>query len=70
MKCYAFHVRRKNGEIQTELEIHQGDPPSPGTVVDVVLGGETIRAWIGVPRLDPSQRGGDVTIDINAHEID
>lgn len=70
MKRYAFHVRRKDGEIQTtKLEIHHGDPPPAGTVVNVVIGDETIRARIAETLLDPTKRGGDVTIDINADEI-
>ena len=70
MKRYAFHVMRKNGEVQTEFRIHYGAPPPEGTEVKVVLDRKTIRARVGTSRLDPSKRDGDVVVVVHADEID
>jgi hypothetical protein len=70
VKRYAFHVMRKNGEVQTELRVHYGAPPPEGTEVKVVLDRKMIRARVGTVHLDPGERGGDAVVVVHADEID
>lgn len=53
MSRYLYHLRRRNGRTQTELDIHDGDPLGVGTVVDVVVADETVPARIGRRTLLP-----------------
>jgi hypothetical protein len=70
MSRYLYHLRRRNGRMQTELDIHDGDPPNVGTVVDVVVADETIQARIGHRTLAATLDGSDPIIHVYVDEID
>jgi hypothetical protein len=70
MSRYLYHLRRRNGRTQTELDIHDGDPPGVGTVVGVVVADETVPARIGRRTLAPTLDGADPIIHVYVDEID
>jgi hypothetical protein len=70
MSRYLYHIRRSNGRTQTELDIHDGEPPGVGTVVDVVVADETVPARIGYRTLAPTLDGSDSIVHVYVDEID
>ena len=67
---YLCHLRRRNGRTHTELDVHDGEPPGVGTVIDVVVADETVPARIGSLRVDPSDADGNPIIHVYMDEID
>jgi hypothetical protein len=67
---YLYHIRRRDGRTQTELDIHNGEPPGVGTVVDVVVADQTVPARIGHRALAPTVDGCEPIIHIYVDEID
>jgi hypothetical protein len=70
MSRYLYHLRRRNGRTQTELDIHDGEPPGVGTVVDVVVADESVPARIGYRTLAPTLDGSEPIIHVYVDEID
>jgi len=71
---YRCHLRRRNGPTQTELDIHDGEPPRVGTVVNVALlrpgvAKETVPARIASLSVDPGNADGDPIIHVYMDEI-
>ena len=70
MVSYAFHVRRKSGEYETELNAHVGRMPRQGDIVGVVVsGGETIKARVGAVTFPQSREAGEPIIEVHADEV-
>jgi hypothetical protein len=67
---YLCHLRRRNGLRRTELDIHDGDPPVVGSVINVVVGDETVPARIGSFGPSPTMDGSDPIIHVYLDEID
>ena len=66
---YAFHVRRKSGDWQTGLQIHQGEPPKVGTTVQVALGHVTVMVRVAAVTVPASKDGGDSALEVHADEL-
>ena len=66
---YSIHVRRKMGELQSELRIRQGKLPHPGTKIWAILHGETVVARVTVLVTNPSPAKGHPAIEVHAEEI-
>jgi hypothetical protein len=70
MSRYLCHLHRRNGRTQTELDLHDGDPPSVGTVFDVVVADKIVAGRIGSFGVDPNRSGHDPIIHVYMNEID
>lgn len=66
---YAFHVRRKNGEQQTELKIHQGEPPKAGSRFQVTLGHAMVFVRVAAVTVPASKDGDDPVLEVHADEL-
>jgi hypothetical protein len=66
---YVFNVRRKNGKMETEPKIHEGNPPAVGTVINIIIDDETVPARISAPHVPRGRDGEDAVIDVYADEI-
>jgi hypothetical protein len=69
MSRYRCHVRGRNGPTQTELDIHDGEPPRVGTVINVVVAGKTVPVRICALSIDPSKVEDDPIIHVYMEEI-
>jgi hypothetical protein len=69
MSRYRCHLRRRNGQTQTELDIHDGEPPRVGTVVNVIVADETVPVRIGSLSVDPSEAEDDPIIHVYMDEV-
>jgi len=66
MPRYVCHVRRKDGECATGLDIYQGDMPRAG---EVVVRGETMKGRVGVVTVPRRKPRGDPVIHIYVEEV-
>jgi hypothetical protein len=67
---YLYHLRRRNGHTQTELDIHDGEPPGLGTVVDVVVADEVVPARVSYRKVEPTKDDAEPIIHVYVDEID
>jgi hypothetical protein len=70
MSRYLYHLRRRNGRTQMELDIHDGEPPGIGTVVNVIVADETVPARIGHRTLAPTLDGCAPIFHVYVDEIE
>jgi hypothetical protein len=66
---YRICVTRKNGDRETELEIHRGSLPMVGDEVVVDLRSGPVKARVGSLHLPLPKEGGRVVAEVEANEI-
>ena len=69
MHNYVCHVRRKNGEYETGVDIYQGEMPKVGEIVTLVVYRETIKGRVGVVTVPQRKPRGDPVVHIYVEEV-
>ena len=69
MHSYVCHVRRKDGEYDTGLDFYQGDMPTEGKIIQIVVCGEALNVRVGVVTAPQRKSRGVLIIHIYVEEI-